>query len=83
MRAISGKTHIPLGIRDKNIYVGIDDIREELQDENGWMATSWTEMSILSGVRNLAEVAERYKLKEKGGAHPFYSSYKWNLQSMY
>ena len=43
----------------------IAGIRQELQEENALMATSWAEMSIRSRVRDLSEVTERYKLKQK------------------
>ena len=45
-----------------NIY----DLHQELQDGNGSLAASWAEMSVRSWVRDLAEVEERYKLKETG-----------------
>ena len=55
-----------MGSRDKHIYVNIDDLHRELQDESGFLSTSWTEMSVRSRVRDLSEVTQRYKLSEQG-----------------
>ena len=61
-----------MGSRDKHIYVNIDDLHQELQDESGLLDTSGAEMSIRSWVRDLADVTQRYRLSEQGqGTLPF------------
>ena len=55
-----------MGSRDKHVYVNIDDLHQELQDASGFLATSWTELSIKSWMRDLAEVSGKYKLSDLG-----------------
>ena len=49
-----------MGSTDRHLYVTIDELYDELQDENGELAQSWTQESIREWTRELAEIETPY-----------------------
>ena len=53
-----------MGSTDKHLYVVVDDLYEELQNENGPLVAQWTEESIRAWTRELGEKTSIYQMSE-------------------